>query len=352
MALLHNKRVAVKGISACVPKNIVRNIDNLIFPKNDINAFIGNIGVEEFRVSGEGICTSDLCVAAAERLMDELQVDRMDIGILVFISQTPDYHFLPNTACIIQDRLKLSKEALAFDVPLGCSGYVYGLSIIASYLSGGQIKKGLLIVGDTASKTTNKKDKSSAMLFGDAGAATILEYDEQAEGIYFHLATDGNGYKAIIVPDGGFRNPFSATSLIEKSDEQGLIRNNVNLHLDGLDVFSFGISEAPKTCKKLMDHLSISNDDIDCAFFHQANRMMNEKIRKKLSLSESKVPYSLKKFGNTSSASIPLTMVTERRSELQKKSNKLLLCGFGVGLSWGAVYMACNNIVVPELIEI
>ncbi|HRO48269.1 ketoacyl-ACP synthase III [Agriterribacter sp.] len=351
MALLHNKCVAVKGISACVPKNIVRNIDNLIFPENDINAFIGNIGVEEFRVSGDDICTSDLGVAAAEKLMDELQIDRMEIGILVFVSQTPDFHFLPNTACIIQDRLKLSTESLAFDVPLGCSGYVYGLSIISSYLSSGQIKKGLLIVGDTASKTTSKKDKSSAMLFGDAGAATILEYDEQAEGIYFHLATDGNGYKAIIVPDGGFRNPFSATSLVERSNEQGLIRNSVNLHLDGLDVFSFGISEAPKTCRKIMEYLNIINDDIDYAIFHQANKMMNEKIRKKLSLPENKVPYSLKHFGNTSSASIPLTMVTEMRTDLQQKTNRLLLCGFGVGLSWGTAYGTFSNIVVPELIE-
>lgn len=352
MALLHNKYVAIKGVSACVPRHTVKNRDNTNFAPNDVNAFISNVGVEELRMSGGGLCTSDLCVAAAERLLEELGTDKNDIGILVFVSQSPDYYFLPNTACIIQNRLQLSKETLAFDVPLGCSGYVYGLNLIASYLSSGQMKKGLLLVGDTASKIPYPKDKSSSMLFGDAGAATVLEYDEKSEGLYFHMATDGAGYKAIIVPEGGFRNRFSAGSLTEYTNEEGLVRSPNSLHLDGFDVFSFGISEAPKTCKKLMEHLAITNDDIDYAVFHQANKMMNEKIRKKLSLPENKVPYSLKHFGNTSSASIPLTMVTEMRTGLQGQRNRLLLCGFGVGLSWGTAYTVCDAIVIPELIEI
>ncbi|MCO5235631.1 MAG: ketoacyl-ACP synthase III [Chitinophagaceae bacterium] len=352
MALLHNKNVVIKGISACVPKRVVKNMDNSYFSPNDIKSFVQNVGVEELRTSGEDICSSDLCVAAAERLLKESGIDRDDIGILVFVSQSPDYYFLPNTACIIQDRLQLSKEILAFDVPLGCSGYIYGLNLVASYLSSGQIRKGLLLVGDTASKIPYPRDKSSGMLFGDAGAATLLEYDEGAGGGNFHLATDGAGYKAIIVPEGGFRNRFSTQSLAEYTSAEGLIRTPNSLHLDGFDVFSFGITEAPKTCKKLMEHLGISNDDIDFAVFHQANKMMNEKIRKKLNLPENKVPYSLKHFGNTSSASIPLTMVKQIRTELQTKQNKLLLCGFGVGLSWGTAYVVCDPLIVPELIEI
>lgn len=352
MALLHNKNVSIKGISACVPANMVKNAENELFAPGEINAFISNVGVEELRMSEKNVCTSDLCVAAAEKLLIESQTDRNDIGILVFVSQSPDYFFLPNTACIIQDRLKLSKETLAFDVPLGCSGYVYGLNLIASYLSSGQIKKGLLLVGDTASKIPHAKDKSSSMLFGDAGAATLLEYDEKSDGFHFHMATDGSGYKAIIVPEGGFRTRFSAASLDEYTSNEGLVRTPHSLHLDGFDVFSFGISEAPKTCKKLMEHLSISNEDIDFAVFHQANKMMNEKIRKKLGLPENKVPYSLKHFGNTSSASIPLTMVTEMSAELQQSSTRLMLCGFGVGLSWGTAYLQCSPIVVPELIEL
>ncbi|MCO5238387.1 MAG: ketoacyl-ACP synthase III [Chitinophagaceae bacterium] len=352
MAILQNRNVALKGIAACVPRRARKNADNPYYTQNEISAFVQNVGVEEFRTSTADVCTSDLCVAAAEKLIEEMCTDRNDIGILVFVSQTPDYYFLPNTACIIQDRLQLSKETLAFDVPLGCSGYVYGLNLISSYLSSGQIKKGLLLVGDTASKTPYPKDKSSSMLFGDAGAATMLEYDEKSGGLYYHLATDGAGYKAIIIPDGGFRSPFSENSLKEYHDEQGLIRTPVSLHLDGLDVFSFGISEAPKTCKKLMDHLHLGNDDIDFAVFHQANKMMNEKIRKKLGLPENKVPYSLRFFGNTSSASIPLTMVTEMRNELQQSKNRLLFCGFGVGLSWGTAYTVATPMVVPALIEI
>lgn len=352
MALLHNKNVTIKGVAACVPVNKVSNTDNPYFSQSDINAFVNNVGVEEFRISDPEICTSDLCVAAAERLLEELNVDKTEIGILVFVSQSPDYYFLPNTACILQNRLQLSNETLAFDVPLGCSGYIYGLNLIASYLSSGQIKKGLLLVGDTASKIPYPKDKSSSLLFGDAGAATLLEYNEGAEGLHFHMATDGAGYKAIIVPEGGFRNRFTEQSLTEYKSDEGLLRTPHSLHLDGFDVFSFGITEAPRTCKKLMEHLHLSNEDIDYAIFHQANKMMNEKIRKKLGLPENKVPYSLRHFGNTSSASIPLTMVTELRSNLQQQSSRLLLCGFGVGLSWGTLYTKCDSLVVSELIEI
>lgn len=352
MALLHNKHVSIAGISACVPRKTVKNRDNLFFPQNDVNAFINNVGIEEYRVSDQEICTSDLCVAAAEKLMQEMNIDREEIGVLVFVSQTPDYYCIPNTACILQDRLQLSKETLAFDVPLGCSGYVYGLSILASYLSSGQLKKGLLLVGDTASKTTNPKDKSAAMLFGDAAAATILEYDQKSDGIHFHMSTDGSGYKAIIMPDGGYRKRYSAESLIEYTNSEGLTRCGMNVHLDGFDVFSFGITEAPKTVKRLTEKLDLKNENIDYMVFHQANKMMNEKIRKKLALEPGKVPYSLQHFGNTSSASIPLTMVTAIRGNLVNKQNNVILCGFGVGLSWATAYTTLNNPTVLELIEL
>lgn len=352
MALLHNKNVIIKGITACVPKHKVRNKENPYFEENVVNAFIQNVGVEELRIADENTCTSDLCLAAAEKLLEELDIVREEVGILVFVSQSPDYFFLPNTACILQDKLQLSRETLAFDVPLGCSGYVYGLNLIASYISSGQIKKGLLLAGETASKIPYPKDKSSSMLFGDAGTATLLEFKEGADGIHFHLGTDGSGYKAIIVPEGGFRRRFSERSLSEYTNDEGLVRTPHSLHLDGFDVFSFGISEAPKTCKKLMGHLNITTEEIDFAVFHQANKMMNEKIRKKLGLPEDKVPNSIRCFGNTSSASIPLTMVTEIGSPLREKTNRLLLCGFGVGLSLGTVYTRSEPIVIPELVEI
>lgn len=351
MAFLHNKYVSITGISACVPSAKKSNAENPNFPASDIQTFVKNVGVEEYRVVAPDVCTSDLCVAAAEKLLSDMNVNREEIGILVFVSQTPDYHFLPNTACILQNRLQLSQETLAFDVPLGCSGYVYGLNIISAYLAAGQIKKGLLLVGDTGSKTVHPKDKSAAMLFGDAGAATLLEYDEKAAGIQFHMATDGSGYKAIIIPDGGFRHPFSESSLLTSVSEEGLVRTPNSLHLEGLDVFSFGITEAPKTVKKMYEKLQITNDDVDYAVFHQANRMMNEKIRKKLGLPEEKVPYSLQKFGNTSSASIPITIVTELRNAIANRSAKVILCGFGVGLSWGTAYTTLDHITVPELIE-
>lgn len=352
MAFLYHKAVSITGISACVPTLKKVNAANPNFSSLESQTFTKNVGVEEYRVVAKDVCTSDLCVAAAEKLIADMGINKEEIGILVFVSQSPDYYFLPNTACILQDRLQLSQETLAFDVPLGCSGYVYGMNIISAYLSSGQIKKGLLLVGDTGSKTVHPKDKSAAMLFGDAGAATILEYNEQSKGIHFHMATDGSGYKAIIIPDGGFRKPFSESSFIESTSEEGLIRAPKNLHLEGLDVFSFGITEAPKTVKKLYEKLEITNDDVDIAFFHQANKMMNEKIRKKLGLPEEKVPYSLQKFGNTSSASIPITIVTERKSQIANGVNKAIFCGFGVGLSWGTAYTTLDHVTIPELIEL
>jgi len=198
----------------------------------------------------------------------------------------------------------------------------------------------------------NKKDKSSALLFGDAGTATALEYNESAPPMHFTMGTDGAGYKAIIIEEGGFRNPINENTLIEKEAEPGIVRRGCDLVLDGMEVFSFGISQAPKTVKQLCEEFNINLADVDYAVFHQANMMMNEMIRKKLKLEKEKVPYSLTNFGNTSSASIPITLVTEIADKLRSQPASLVMCGFGVGLSWGGVYANTDKLVIPPLQEI
>lgn len=343
--------IIIKGISCCVPKNKERNIDLDILTKEEIQKFIDVTGVEERRIAAKEICTSDLCCESAEKLIKDLNWQKDEIEILVFVSQTGDY-ILPISAAILQDRLGLSTNCIAFDVPLGCSGYVYGMSIIAGMMKAAGLKKGLLLAGDTISKIVSDKDKSTLPLFGDAGSATAFELSENNGNWLFDLGTDGSGYKTIIVPDGGSRNRINADSLEIKIIEEGISRNSCDLVLDGMDVFGFGISQGPKTVNKLLEKYAIDKEKIDYFIFHQANLMMNKMIAKKLKLPVEKVPYSLQHFGNTSSATIPLTIVTELKDKIENKSSNLLMCGFGVGLSWGTVFVEDCKIEVLELIEL
>lgn len=230
-------------------------------------------------------------------------------------------------------------------------GIWFEYRIFIDQLGGGTIRKALLLVGDTISKFMSKEDKSTWPLFGDAGSATALEYDPNSEGFKFHLATDGSGYEAILIKDGGYRNGITEESLSMVEHEKGIKRRNTDLILDGMSVFSFAISRAPESVNKLLEKFKLDKDSIDYYTFHQANLFLNEKIRKKLKLEPEKVPYSLKNFGNTSGATIPLTMVTELRGKLISQKLNHIGCAFGVGLSWGSVHFATDRMVCPDLIE-
>jgi 3-oxoacyl-[acyl-carrier-protein] synthase-3 len=350
MAFLDFPNLSLKGLSVCVPKATLENKNLPIFTTEEAGKFIASTGVERRRVAGNDICTSDLCYHAGEKLLNDLGWSKVDVDCLVFVSQTPDY-YLPTTSCLLQSRLGLKNEVLSIDISSGCSGWIYGLNVISALLSSGNLKRGLLLVGDTILKTCSRDDKSSFPLFGDAGTATAIEFRKGDKGFKFHLACDGSSYETIIIPDGGFRNPFSMESFVTKEFEPGIRRNKIQLAMDGMNVFSFGMKRATESVNLLMSHFNISPDQIDYFIFHQANKFLNEKIRKKLNLSEEKVPYSLKDFGNTSSASIPLTLLLKSK-DLEHSRKKIIACGFGVGLSWGSVSFDTNNIVCPDLIEI
>ena len=316
-----------------------------------VNNFVESTGIKARRRSSQEITASDLCLNAVEKLIAELGWMKSDIEALVFVSQTPDY-ILPATSCILQQRLGLSKECYTLDISLGCSGWVYAISVLAALLQSGTIKKGLLLAGDTVTKICSPEDKSTYPLFGDAGTATALEYTPDCVGMKFNFNTDGNGYETIIVRDGGYRSPVTEESLKMRDGGENIHRRGIDLELDGMDVFSFGITKAPKSVKQLCDLFNIDKNSVDIFTFHQANLMMNEMIRKKLKLPEDKVPYCMDEFGNTSCASIPLALVTREREKLQNEHLKHIACGFGVGLSWGSVYFETDKIAVPELIEI
>lgn len=352
MAYLTVNNVAIKGISACVPKTKDENITSPLFlSEEEANKFIVSTGIERRRIANSKTTTADLCYHAAEKLISELDWNKDEIECLVFVTQTPDY-ILPATSCILQEKLGLNEECYTLDISLGCSGWIYGMSVISSLVSSGNFKKALLLCGDTITKICSLQDKSTYSLFGDAGTATALEHSFDCEPIKYHLSTDGAGFNTIIIPDGAFRNGFSKESLNINNISEGISRSNLDIILNGMDVFSFGISKAPQSVNKVLEHYGVEREKVDYYLFHQANKFMNEKIRKKLKLTEELVPYSLKEFGNTSSATIPLTMVTELREQLQTKSLNMIGCGFGVGLSWGTVYFSTDKICVPELIEI
>lgn len=344
MAFLELKNVRIAGISAGVPVNIASNSNSSISANYDADAFIETTGVKERRIS-ETLTTGDLCYAAAEKLIADLKWDKVDINAIIFVSQTTDY-FLPATACILQDRLGLSKECYASDIILGCSGWVYGLSSLASLMTTGSIRKGLLMVGDA-----KRHVPTFDPLFGFAGTVTALEFSESSESLKFHFGTDGSGFDAIIIPDGGSRNQVTNKSFKEEVID-GKKYNRLQSRMKGMDVFSFGITTAPKSIRKLADHFGFNYLNTDYFVFHQANMKMNNFIVKKLKLEKSKVPSCMLHYGNTSSASIPLTIVTELKDKCENKLTSFICCGFGVGLSWGSVAFTTNRLVISDLVEV
>jgi 3-oxoacyl-[acyl-carrier-protein] synthase-3 len=348
MAYFSIPNIAIKGMSSVVPKEVRHNKDYDYISKTERDFLIKTTGVEEKRHAPKGITTVDLGELAAKRLLEALDWKKEEIDLLVLVTQSRDY-YLPSSAVILQNRLDLPETCMAFDVGLGCSGYVYGLSIVGQFLQSGQLKKALLIAGDVSTVSTHYEDKSTYPLFGDAASATAISYEEGAAPTPFELCNNGEGYEAIIIRDGGAKNQLNEDTTEIKNYGEGINHSKKDLELNGLDVFSFSVKEPPKNIKALLEKSSTTPESIDYLVFHQANKLIIETIRKKLKVPIEKVPYSLTKYGNTSSASIPLTICMQLKDSLQHK--KLLLCGFGVGLSWGSCLINTSDILCLDPIE-
>lgn len=351
MAIFSVSNIRLSGIAACVPKNAESNLEYDWISEQERNLLIKTTGIRNRRIAEKGVTTSDLCLKAAENLLQELNWNKEEIGVIILVSQSHDY-FLPATAVILQDKLGLPKSCIAFDIDLGCSGYVYGMATIASLMTTARIKKGLLLVGDISSFSLNKKDKSTYPLFGDAGTASALEFDTAAARMDFNLQSDGAGAEAIKINDGGMRSPLTADSFIETEIEKGIIRSNRDLSLNGLEIFNFSLREVAPNINALLAYNSTTVADYDQFVFHQANKLMNETIRKKLKVDPEKMPYSLGEYGNTSSASIPLTIVSELREKVKEGKTSFLMSGFGTGYSWGSVTLQTDTLVCPPVIEV
>jgi len=348
MAVITYHNVGITAMSACVPSKIVYNRDlGYLIPEDEIEKTIKDIGIEERRIVDEDVCASDLCYKAAQKLMEDNNIDPSSIDVLLFMSQTADYR-IPATAPILQHRLGLSKDTLCLDLSLGCSGYVFALSTAYAYASMEGINRVLLLDGETFSKIVNKRDKVDWPLYGDGATATLVEKGMFEDSVFI-LKTDGSGEDAVKI-HAGMRNKITAESLVEKECEEGNIRNELEVYMDGMDVFNFAMRVVPKSIKDIAAATNTTLDDIDYLVFHQANRFMTDFFAKKLKFDMNKVPYCIQKYGNTSSTSVPLTIVSELADKL-KNGDRLVMAGFGAGLSWGTARIVFGGCKISPVVE-
>lgn len=341
--------IKVGGVASAVPTEIVKVSDFAEkYGEEYVGKFSASTGIKQFRRTKPHQTASDLCFVAAEKIISEKNINREEIGALVFVAHSTDYR-RPATACVLHKRLGLDKNCVAYDISLGCSAFVYGMQVVCSMMANSDIDKALLLVGETLTKMVNPEDKSVNMLFGDGGAAILLEKTEEQTTIKGLLKTDGTGYKAIIAPGGGFRNMNAPTDDFLWKD--GNVRSLYNTNMQGEDVFAFTISQVPRTIKEFLAKTEKDINEYDCLAFHQANKYISQMLCKKLKCSEEKMPLCLDRFGNTSAPAIPLVLCDTYGDDGSGKDLSILTCGFGVGLSWGVCSLSLNTNDIYPIVE-
>ena len=337
------------GVAACVPENVVATEDIPLMSAEEAEVFNNTVGIRRRHIAPDNICASDMCQKAADALLAELGWERDSIDVLIFESVTGDYR-TPPTSCILQDRMGLPDTTFCLDMPMGCCGCLYAITVGANLLTTGNVRRALLLIGDTALRMGSMKDKSRVPLFGDCGTAIALEYDTAAPAITVDFHTLGKGYKALMTPHGGFRNPATPESFIEEDFGNGIVRAPYHTLINGMDVFSFAISRPPKSVAQFMEAEEINKDtDVDYFLIHQANKMIVDRVVKKLKLPQEKVPYNLEEYGNLGGASVPSLMVTRLRDQLTTNPQRLLMSSFGLGLSWGTMSATFGPMAIPPL---
>lgn len=325
----------ITKIEYVLPENKVDN------PKNRLTK---KTGILSRHICAEDEIASDLAIRAAEKLLSE-KIDRSTIDFFILCTQSPDY-YLPTTACVLQDKLGLPNDCGAFDYNLGCSGYIYGLSIAKGLIESGQARKVLLLTAETYSKYINPKDNTVYPLFGDAATATLIEgYDEEKSGLDgFVLGTNGAGYHNLIVPVGGMKQRYFETAVEETTDEYGNYRTNRDLYMHGSAISDFALDVVPKTVEKILAKTGMSKADVDYYVFHQANKFMLQFLQMKCDLLDYPYWNDVKEYGNTVSCSIPIALVDMLEANKDKCIEKVMSIGFGVGLSWGGCIIDLSKI--------
>ena len=331
-------KAVIKDITVHFPCNCLTNEDLFrIFPEKADSEVFQKLGIECRPIASPDECSSDLGVAAAEKLFDKGAVSREEIDFILFCTQTPDY-ILPTTACVIQDRLGIPKSVGALDFNLGCSGYIYGLSVAKGLVETGAAKNVLLITAETYSKVINPKDWVVRTVFGDAGAATLIRAEDSEEDKIgpFVFGTDGSGADKLIIPGGGFRQPITSENAEETWEAFGKERLLSQVFMNGKSIYNFAIKTVPRTFRELLEKSQRSSDDYQQFIFHQANSFMLASLRDRLKLAEEKFYINMKEWGNTVSCTIPIALWDCLEKGTLKTGDRVLMLGFGVGLSWGA----------------
>lgn len=331
MAFFRFEDIGITGIGTAVPKKKVRTEDFTVeFGEKHIRKFIRTTGVRERHIAAEHQTASDLGYVAAVDLISRKKICPDEIGALVFASHGPDYR-RPATAYVLQKRLGLPRECACMDINLGCSAFVYGTQAVCGLMKSSDIDRALLIVGDTNSKITYPKDESMVLMTGDAGSAILFEKKKGAV-ITAELLSDGEDYKAVIVPAGGMRSMEADRTPMTFQD--GNERTLYHLFMDGFGVFQYTIHEVPEAIRRFVEYEGTALPDYDYYLMHQANKYILEQLIKRLKLDAGKLPISIDRFGNTSSASVPLTLC-DTLGKVNGEKYKVLMSGFGVGLSCG-----------------
>jgi 3-oxoacyl-[acyl-carrier-protein] synthase-3 len=344
--------VRISGVAGAVPKNAVDNLtDHEFCPVEDRKKIIALTRVARYRKAPPEICASDLCLAAAQALLAGLGRKPEEIDAIVFATITPDYR-VPATACVLQHRLSCRNAVLAYDISMGCSGYIVGLYNACSLIKGAGLKRVLLLSGDTQSKLCYEQDKNVVFILADGGTATLLEADAGAGDIVAEVMTDGGRFQNLYVPAGGFRQPSTEATRQVREQADGGMRSAEHLYMNGMEVFKFSVTDVVKTLTGFMEAEKLSPEGVDHLFLHQANWFMNDKIARKLKFPPEKVPYTIEFYGNTGSASIPLTMAHHFSQKGSAGRARCLISGFGVGLSWGVASMVLEGLYAPPVVEV
>ena len=335
---MNNVTARLKDIAVYLPEAVLGN-DELaqLYPEWPAEKILEKTGIRERRIAGEYQTAGDMAYEAARNLFAQGQITATDVDFIILCTQAPEY-VLPTTACILQDRLGISRQVGALDINLGCSGFVYGLSLAKGLIETGAARCVLLLTADTYSKYIHPLDKSVRTLFGDAAAATaIVASDIEDEAIGpFVFGTDGSGAKNLIVEAGMYRVPKSCETSIERTDLSGNVRSRDNLYMNGAEVMAFSLKEVPKAADALLLKAGKTKEDIDFFVLHQANKFMLEALRKKLKAPPEKLPMLMEDCGNTVSSTIPIALFKLHQQGRLKAGHQLMLIGFGVGYSWAA----------------
>jgi 3-oxoacyl-[acyl-carrier-protein] synthase-3 len=345
------KGVRIAGMRAAVPTprhSFVETPEHMT--PEEAQKLYTSIGVHARRIAPPRLIASDLCVAAAEALLDELGWSRDSIEVLVLVTQGPDY-LLPATACLIQKRLGLPTSCAAFDVNLGCSGFVYGTWIASQLLSGSESKRALLLCGDVSTRLLHPDDRATRPLFGDAGTATALEASPDAPPMHVVVGTDASGAKHISIKAGGLRHNL-VEALRRPPEENATLYKEAHLHLNGPEVFSFTLRAVPALMREVLEFSGLTLDEIDTFVMHQANKFILEHLRKKTGIPAEKFVVDMEEFGNTSSASIPLAICHRLAGTVAERRQRAALVGFGVGWSWGALITELGPMPRPAVIDV